>query len=301
MMKKWIYVCVGLIFIAIVITYFREHSKSEENRMKTQVMTPTITCRYYDEKSFMASIKKAELSEPGHLNILGGITPHHLLADQMIAQFFREIATDAPKVIVLMGPNHRRIGNRKIHTGRWSWNTPFGVMEAEKKIIEQIVGKTGADENMKLLENEHSIGALMPYVKYYLPEAKVVPLVLHGNLGLKSSKELANTILECIGDNDYLVVGSVDFSHYLTPDAAEKKDKISIKAIMERDFLEISRMDDDYLDSPPTVITLLEIMNKEDALGLEVLDHSNSSVIAGEYAESNTSYYTLLFFKQAMQ
>ncbi|MCG8485559.1 MAG: AmmeMemoRadiSam system protein B [Clostridia bacterium] len=297
-MKKKIFIFSGLMVIAIIGIYTGQYLKEIKGEKNALVAAPAITCRYYDEKSFMTSVKKAETIEVSDLNVLGGVTPHHLLADHMIAQFFKEIAANNPNVIVLIGPNHGRIGRDKIHTGSWSWQTPFGILEAEKDMVKQIAEKTGAGEDMNLLEKEHSIAALIPYVKYYLPEVQIVPLVLHGNLGIENSKKLANIILACMGDKECLVIGSVDFSHYLTPDKAEEMDEISIKAIKKRDFLAVSRMDNDYLDSPPTIMTLFEIMNRENVSGLKVLDHSNSSIIAGEYAESNTSYYTLLFYKK---
>ncbi len=298
MMKKKIFIFLGLMVIAIIGIYTGQYLKEIKGEKNALVAAPAITCRYYDKKSFMTSVIKAETIEVSDLNVLGGVTPHHLLADHMIAHFFKEIAANNPNVIVLIGPNHGRIGRDKIHTGSWNWQTPFGILEAEKDMVKQIAEKTSAGEDMNLLEDEHSIAALIPYVKYYLPEVQIVPLVLHGNLGIENSKKLANIILACIGDKECIVIGSVDFSHYLTPDKAEEMDEISIKAIKKRDFLAVSRMDNDYLDSPPTIMTLFEIMNRENASGLKVLDHSNSSIIAGEYAESNTSYYTLLFYKK---
>lgn len=300
-MRKKIFIFLGLIVVTMILIYTRQYLKEVRGQENFLISDPTIPCRYYDEKSFMTSVKKAERTEVSDLKVLGGVTPHHLLADHMIAQFFKNIETDLPKVVVLVGPNHERIGRDKIHTGSWNWQTPFGILETEKDIVNQITEKTDAGKDMNLLENEHSIAALIPYVKYYLPKAQVIPLVLHGNLGLENSKELANTILECIGDKEYLIIGSVDFSHYLAPDEAEQMDQISIKAIKKRDFLAVSHMDNDHLDSPPTIMTLFEIMNRENALGLKVIDHSNSSIIAGEYAESNTSYYTLLFYEKAKQ
>ncbi len=300
MMKKKILIISGLIVITIALIYTGQCFKKAAIKEKIMIPVPTISCRYYDEKNFMASIKKAEVTEGADLPVVaGGITPHHLLADEMIAQFFKTVSAASPEVIILIGPNHNRIGREKIHTGSWNWQTPFGILNAEKDIVDRIAERTGAGKDMSLLENEHSIAALIPYVKYYFPEVRVVPLVLHGNLGQEKSKALANTIIESVGDKKHLVIGSVDFSHYLPPDKAEQMDQISIKTIENRDFVAISRMDNDYFDSPPTIMTILEITNRENALGLKILDHSNSSKIAGEYGESNTSYFTMLFYRTA--
>lgn len=303
MRKRLLTLLILLVSVGITTVWIHnEHNLVEVVvEEKPFISPPSITCQYYNERSFMISVRKAEEAGFSDLEVLGGVTPHHLLADHMIAQFFKAISTNLPKTVILIGPNHERLGTHRIQTGKWNWQTPFGMLEADKDIVKQIIEKTGAEEDMSLLEMEHSIAALIPYVKYYLPEAKVVPLILHGNLGLDSSMELANTLLECIGEREYIVIGSVDFSHYLPPNEAEQMDEISIKAIKERDFLAISRMDNDYLDSPPTIMTLLELMNKERALYIEVIDHSNSSEIAGEYFDSTTSYFTILLYRDTKE
>ncbi|NLK73133.1 MAG: AmmeMemoRadiSam system protein B [Clostridiales bacterium] len=300
MRRKIIFVVLGCILIAAASLYTNKYPQKNEGVIDKEVLTSgsNLICKYYDEKAFMASVKQAENTETGKLKIAGGIAPHHLLANNLIAKFFKSISTSSQKVVILLGPNHNRFGREKIHTGDWNWQTPFGILETEKDIVSRIVQKTGSGKDMKLLEDEHSMAALMPYIKYYLPEARVVPLVLHGNLGLEESKALADTILECIGDKDYIIIGSVDFSHYLPPDETEAMDLVTIKAIEKRDLLAISHMGNDNLDSPPTIITVLEMMNKVNANGFKVLDHSNSSKMSGTYSRSNTSYYTLLFYEE---
>ncbi len=296
-MKKKLPIFLGLIALVIAGFFIKNLAVKNEVQVKNvNKAPPYIHCIYYDENSFMASVRKAkEVPNNGELTILGGITPHHLYADHMIAQFFKELSTDSPQVVILIGPNHERTGKEKIHTGDWDWQTPFGILKAEEDIVEQITEKIEAGRDKSLLEREHAIAALIPYVKYYLPEAKLVPLVVHGDLGLEKSKELADVILKSVEGKDILLIGSIDFSHYLPPNEAEQKDGVSIRAIRERDLLAISRMNNDYMDSPPTVITLLEMMNRKNIHGLKVLDHSNSAKIAGQYVDSTTSYFTILF------
>jgi len=150
--------------------------------------------------------------------------------------------------------------------------------------------------DIRYKEEEYSIAALIPYIKYYVPDAKVVPLLLHGDLGIDGSVQLAREIGKAAGDRDWVIIGSVDFSHYLPPDSAGKMDDVTLQAIEPGDFEALDRMGNDNLDSPPAVITVLEAVKETGADGLKVTGHSNSAAIAGKYNESTTSYFAMLFY-----
>jgi AmmeMemoRadiSam system protein B len=114
--------------------------------------------------------------------LLGGIVTHHLLADSLIAPFFSSISAAKPELVFVIGPNHKRVGQKKINTGRWDWQTSFGVLEADDEAIKSLIDSCDAGENFELLEAEHSISSLVPYIKYYLPDVKLVPILLHGTM-----------------------------------------------------------------------------------------------------------------------
>lgn len=268
--------------------------ESDAENSEYEVPEDMIGCMYYKEKDFVDSVNKAEKLEIQSF-IQAGIVPHHLLAGDMIASFFKTLGDSEPEVLVLIGPNHKRVGEKKINTGRWNWNTPFGVLEADDKVFEDIFDSVDYGEDIGLLFNEHSISGLIPYIKYYMPDTKLIPIVIHGNLGLEDSKTFAKNIFDAVKGRKCIVVGSVDFSHYLSPEKADEMDEISIKAIKERDIEAISKMNNDYLDTPPTVITIIELTKMLEAEKLEVMGHSNSARISGEYSESTTSYFTMIF------
>ncbi len=129
-----------------------------------------------------------------------------------------------------------------------------------------------------------------------MPNVKIVPVLLHGNLGLEKSIELGDKIFEAIKDKKCFVLASMDFSHYLSPERADEMDEITIKAIKERNFEALAKMGNDNLDSPPSIISLLEIMNRANKVNMKVVDHSNSSRIVGKHSDSTTSYFTLGFY-----
>jgi len=265
-----------------------------------QIQKENLKCINYIEKDFISSVNAAtekQVEQIGDGAIKGGIIPHHLLAGRIIASFFKTVASINPdaELVVVVAPNHKRFGNAKIHTGSWDWETPFGILNADDEVVSHLENECGAGTDFKLLEEEHSISSLVPYIKYFLPESKIVPVLLHGDLGLENSKPLGEKIESIVEGKNYLIVASVDFSHYLPVEKADKMDEITIEAIKNRDLTAISHMGNDNLDSPPSIITLLEAMNRAGADSMTVLDHSNSARITGTGAGNTTSYFSIMF------
>lgn len=228
--------------------------------------------------------------------VAGGVVPHHLLAGKMIAQFFRSLSESSPDTIVIIGPNHDRIGMNELHTSSLNWATAFGILENNREITMSLINELGASENIGLMETEHSISSLVPYVKYYMPNTKIVPILLHGSYTVAKSQKLGKFLSELVKDDPgIIVIASVDFSHYLDADTAEKMDRITLDAIISRDTVSISRMGNDNIDSPPSILSLLCIMDEIGAIGPEVIAHDNSFGISGSGAECTTSYFTMFF------
>lgn len=274
----------------------------------------TLQCKYYNEKDFMSSViaarqnqftaKQNKTATKQNIvevtikssSVAGGIVPHHLLAGKMIAEFFQALSIDNPEIVVVIAPNHRRIGVSGLHTSIQSWATAFGVLEADSELTGKLIKTLNASQNTALMEEEHSISSLVPYIKYYLPQAKIVPVLLHGNYTAKESQKLGDLLSETLSDNPRAaIIASVDFSHYLDVDTADKMDEITLAAIKSGDIPSISIMGNDNLDSPPSIMTLLSAMEEMGTSVPEVLSHGNSSDITGSGADYTTSYYTMIF------
>lgn len=261
-----------------------------------------LACKHYNTKDFMVSITsgsgtaadKQEARPAG--KIKGGIVPHHLLAGNMIASIFKALSEDDPSTIVLIGPNHKRIGHNSLITSKLAWSTDFGILENDTAVSNWLISDRKAAQNNSLMEEEHSVSSLIPYIKYYMPKAKVVPLLLHGDYTAAESGELGRQLAEKLSStSDAVVMASVDFSHYLDAITADKMDEKTIAAIKAFDMDSISRMGNDNLDSPPSILVLLSAMKEMGADVLEVTGHDNSSDIAGKGADFTTSYYTAFF------
>lgn len=290
-----------IILFILAISMLKVESFAPTKEVATNKYARTIKCNYYNEQSFINSIRLAEQKESKGVGIaFGGIVPHHLVAAPMIADFFRQIKgtdtrTDSIDTIYILAPNHKRVGAAVVQTVDMDWDTPFGLMSADKLAITKISKKISSQHNPALLEQEHSVSALVPYAKYYLSNANIVPILLPGSMDYQQCLKLAQIINKEASQGSSLVVASIDFSHYLTPEEAIENDKHTLKLIEDFDYKAIMRLNNDYLDAPQVLVTFLKIMELQQAMTLTELEHKEASSFIGEYTKETTSYFTMLY------
>jgi len=225
--------------------------------------------------------------------IVSAVVPHHLVAGALIADVVSRLAPQKPERIVLIGPNHSNSGARII-TGSYGWQTPYGIVQADTAAVNLLTEKGAAQKDEAVLENEHSIGAIVPFIRYFLPETKVVPIILHHNVRPEEVKTLLQTLEPALDENTVLV-SSVDFSHYLTRSEAQAKDRETLRYMRNFDYQALSRLGSDYLDSPASLAAAFLLAQKNGIREFTVLANTNSGIILqNDYIET-TSYFTLLF------
>ncbi len=273
---------------------------------------PVINCRYYVENDFMASVSVAEKDNIGTGGsqdslvgnktgrIAGGIVPHHLLAGKLIASFFKTLSETSLETLIIIAPNHRRYGRNSLNTSLLDWSTPFGVVKTDTATVNKLVSRMNASLSNDLLEKEHSISSLVPYIKYYMPDVKIATFLVHGNYTAGDASKLGEMLSEELSaSKNTVLIASIDFSHYLDAATADKMDERTLKAIQAFDLRSISLMGNDNLDSPPSIITLLSAMKEIKADALEVTGHDNSAYISGKEYNYTTSYYTIFYRRPA--
>lgn len=144
------------------------------------------------------------------------------------------------------------------------------------------------------MDREHSINGLIPYIKFYLPDVRVVPIILRRDVNEYEAKKIA-VELNNLMDADSVLVASVDFSHYLDANAAVKKNSETLEVINTRNYKQLFQMNDDNLDSPPTLAVLLAWTELR---GLElgrVLFNTNSGILKNSKYTETTSYLSIVY------
>jgi MEMO1 family protein len=265
------------------------------NQSKTQL--PTIRFTAFDEHEFIRGIGIAT-HKPYSTNasLVGAVVPHHMVASHMIAGVFEILAHNPPKTIVLIGPNHTESGSYAVTSLNEEWETSHGLVYPSTQNIKTLTSLSFVGEDEDLLSKEHSIGTIVPYISYFLPNSKVIPLALKSTVTQSTIEQLADMLIG-FEDTSTVYVVSTDFSHYLPLMIAEEKDKEMRQILESRDIPNILKLTNDHIDSPPSLALLLTIMQKKGATKMVEFEHNNSGLIIPDLQGETTSYFALGFTK----
>lgn len=255
-----------------------------------------LSCRYFDGKDFDTFAAGAVTYDVDG-EIMCATVPHHLLAGRLIAGLFRTAEATRPDVdtVIIVATMHEP-KNEPLYTTLLGWNTPFGSIAAGREISEGFISELGAKENDNMLEKDHSASSIIPFVKYYYPEAKVSCLLVAENADRDIPERLSQLIAEKMDTKSCLTIFSIDFSHYLDIVRAKKHDEETLAAVMNSDYDTIASMTNSNVDSAPCLESFTRLSDASCAEKI-TLDHSNSLEISGDFASAGaygdgvTSYY----------
>lgn len=260
--------------------------------------TRLLQCDYYREDEFLRSVAGAKSYDLGG-ELIAGVVPHHLLASQLIASFFQTAAQGDYETVVFVAPSHYPTSERAV-TSLLSWQTPYGICENDAQLTRRLMDSglraRVDDANMQL---DHAVSGLIPYVKYYLPDAQVSAVLLQNRLEPQRAEALAGELLRLSEEKKLLLICSVDFSHYLTPREAAAQDAVTRRALEEMDIPSIQRFSDSNMDSPQSVTVFLEYLMGRGVEEVTFFDHSSADRILGLsqsdplYQEGVTTYFIL--------
>ena len=256
-----------------------------------------ISCLYFDEQSFKSAVSFATVYKENIESLHGGIVPHHLLASDMIASFWETVSHADYDLVVIIGPDHNRRGASPVTTITSGFTTVFGDVMTDSSVANFLIQENMVVEDRKIMETEHSVSSHIPFIRYYMPDTPVLPLLVYGNYSFSNVKALSEKITEATQGKKVLYVASIDFSHYLSLEEANKMDNITEKALIEFNYKSISEMTNDNLDSRPSALFMLYTMSRLKAKSIEKWAHSNSDYYFMEDTGYTTSYFNLGFSK----
>lgn len=223
---------------------------------------------------------------------VAGVIPHHLLAADLVADFFRNLSGRDYDLVVLVGPNHFVAGEAEVITSAYDWETPYGVLRHDAAAFAALVGSGRAAVDEAVVEVEHAVTAEVAFIKRTFPQATFLPLILKPTVDAAEATALAEAIERATRGRKALVVASVDFSHYKTGPEAERDDKKSVAALTGGDFGSVYGL---AVDSPPSIYVLLKYAELKGA-AFHLLGNANSATLSGHPDLASTTSYVTGFF-----
>lgn len=241
---------------------------------------------YYVDQSFYGDIEALRRPPPSSKKMYGGIISHHFLMAKEIAGLISLFSQQKPKAIVIVGPNHFGIGNGNLLVSRYGYQTPWGIVKNDQEIVNELIKRNVVTLDERPFVEEHSISTLVGFIKYFLPDTKIVPIILKRHVTDSERMALVNALSEILSDDD-IVLGSVDFSHHINPIASEFHDNRTISIVNDFDF---ERLQSVEVDSPGTLDVVLGYLDSIGAKKMRSVNTNMSKYIEDPFLEDGTSY-----------
>lgn len=255
----------------------------------------------YTDKTFFLSAIKQNPPALAIKNVTGVTVPHHLLAKNLTAEIFADIAENQYETIIILSPDHFNGGKTPFSTTSKDFKTVFGNLETDKKTVQTILSNPLISES-NLFTREHGIHAVTPFIKYQFPNAKIVPIVVRINSKKEELNALATTLSEAkklsssATPSSTLIVQSTDFSHYLTEQEADQKDQQTIRALNSNDPDQILLLNQpDNIDSIGSQYIQSKLQKEYFNSSLEIIHNLNSQKYTEDHVEETTSYITQIY------
>ena len=190
---------------------------------------------------------------------------------------------------VIMGPNHTGMGKPLSIMTQGTWKTPLGEVEIDSELGKQILATSShLEEDHVAHQYEHSIEVQLPFLQYFKPDIRIVPIMLayaSGDIYKEIGKELAKAIKD--SNKGVVIIASSDMTHYEPQETAQEKDTQAIEAILDLNEDELLRRVDELNISmcgyAPTV-SLISAAKELGATGAELVRYQTSGDTTGDYS-----------------
>jgi hypothetical protein len=256
----------------------------------SRAYAPAHEAAFFDERTFALAVRAVEARPPQPMpGVRALIIPHHWTAGSLIVGPLRDLAaTRHVRRVILLGPNHTNSGGGTIITSGRPWSTPFGDVAPDTALL-RTLADAGVSVEPDVLTFEHSVAGIVPAIRYYLPDAAVLPLILKHTASPADVDRLAAALAPYL-DDETVLIGAVDFSHGLSSQEAHARN-VESRTLLERMKADqIMRLGNEHLDSPATIAVAIQAARRARATSFELRADTDSSRIAPSDGGPVTSY-----------
>jgi len=270
------------------------------------VRNPVVAGQFYPESSsqLKAMIKELIDEKAVKEEVVGLVSPHagYIYSGPVAGATISKIKFK--DTFIIIGPNHTGRGKQFSIMTEGVWKTPLGEVEIDSVLAKQILATSDyLQEDSLAHQYEHSIEVQLPFLQYFKPDIKLVPIILaQGNADAfkEIGREIARAIKEL--NKEVVIMASSDMTHYEPHESARKKDNQAIEAILDLDEDELLKRVEEFNISmcgyAPTV-SLISAAKELGAKGAELVKYQTSGDTSGDYS-SVVGYAGIIITKKEM-
>jgi AmmeMemoRadiSam system protein B len=223
------------------------------------------------------------------VEVIGLVSPH---AGYVYSGFVAGAVISRIKfkdTFVILGPNHTGGGKSFSIMTKGAWKTPLGDVEIDSELGRRILADSSyLEEDSAAHQHEHSLEVQVPFLQFFKPEVKIVPIVLahaDGTVYKKIGREIAVAIKE--SKRGAVILASSDMTHYEPHESAKKKDSKAIEAILALDEDELLKRVDELdisMCGYAPVVSLISAAKGLGATEAELVKYQTSGDTSGDYS-----------------
>lgn len=147
----------------------------------------------------------------------GGVVSHHALTGKLIDEFFSGLSKKRKvDTFILLSPGHFKLSKTYVSVTGGSWKTPFGFVESNTELTENLAASFGVSYDDAAFYGEHGVSTLMPFIKKYFPKTKVAAVlyeVLEHYSGVTVKKYADGIYRNFQAESGNFLLISSDFTH----------------------------------------------------------------------------------------
>ncbi len=242
--------------------------------------------------------------ERGPRKIVGLVSPHagYMYSGPVAANGYNRLATDGtPEVFIILGPNHTGHGSGVSILTDGAWETPVGLTSIDSGLAKQIQKDNEIlDVDEASHSFEHSIEVQLPFIQFLFKDGpKFIPICMMMQ-DLKTSRDIAKSIVEQCKGRNFAIIASSDFTHYEPHETASKKDRMAIDAITNLDDTTLNELGESNrvtMCGYGPITTLIAAAKILGGIKAEFLSYKTSGDITGDKS-AVVGYSSIIFTRE---
>jgi AmmeMemoRadiSam system protein B len=302
-MHKTIFLPLGIILIFLMLSCDRKIPDANSDGSNISNPLETEEVPLYHTWLSLNEMEYGVPLPPPPLEILphgffpwAGIASHHLLAHEYLDAWFSRLAEmRKPNRFYILSPDHFGISTEPYALTTGSWESGFGPVESDKNKVKELTNLLEVDLDTRVFQYEHGASVLMPYIKKYFPDTKVVVIAYksEGAVNIPISRRLADALeneFDEKGKQENFLLISTDFSHHADVEETGRRDHYSEQYLRNTGNTSWNMV---VCDNRPAMY-IIDRLGKNNLQSF-ILYHTNSWEISNQWEDDVTSYFFVYF------
>jgi len=252
---------------------------------------PVVAGQFYPASAsqLRAMIGKMVDEEAEKEDVIGLIAPHagYVYSGPVAGAVISRVKFK--NTFIILGPNHTGRGKPLSITAKGKWRTPLGEVQVDAELAGHVLELTRhLQEDDAAHQYEHSIEVQLPFLQYFKPDIKIVPIAL-SFASFDAYREIGREIARAINDTkrEAVILASSDMTHYEPHAVAARKDRQAIDAILSLDEDELLRRVEENnisMCGVAPVASLIVAAREMGATSAELVKYQTSGDTSGDYS-----------------